>query len=48
MYAFKCGVDSKNKLKGISTSQSKHIKFEDYSNCLFDGEFQKEYDKDNI
>ena len=26
MYAFKCGDDSKNKLKGISKSQSKHIK----------------------
>ena len=30
MYAFKCGDDSKNKLKGISRSQSKHIKFEEY------------------
>ena len=29
MYAFKCGDDSKNKLKGISKSQSKHIKFEE-------------------
>ena len=28
MYAFKCGHDSKNKLKGISKSQSKKIKFE--------------------
>ena len=25
MYAFKCGSDGKNKLKGISKSQSKHI-----------------------
>ena len=39
MYAFKCGDDSKNKLKGISKSQSKHIKFEKYYNCLF-GEYQ--------
>ena len=37
MYAFKCGSDSKNKLKGISKSRSKHIKFEEYKNCL-DGE----------
>ena len=29
MYAFKCGDDSKNKLKGISKSQSKNIKFEE-------------------
>ena len=33
MYAFKCGDDSKNKLKGISKSQSKNIKFEEYKNC---------------
>ena len=35
MYAFKCGDDSesKNKLKGISRSQSKNINFEDYKNC---------------
>ena len=42
MYAFKCGNESKNKLKGISKSQSKHIKFEEYYNCLFDGEYQRE------
>ena len=41
-YAFKCGNDSKNKLKGISKSQSKHIEFEEYYNCLFDGEHQRE------
>ena len=29
MYAFKCGDDSKNELKGISKSQSKNIQFED-------------------
>ena len=28
MYAFKCGNDSKNKLKGVSKSQSKNIKFQ--------------------
>ena len=42
MYAFICGNDSKNKLKGISKSQSKFIKFEEYYNCLFDGEYQRE------
>ena len=29
-YAFKCGYDSKNKLKGISKSQSKNVKFDKY------------------
>ena len=42
MYLFKCGDDYKNKLKGISKSQSKHIKFEEYYNCLFGGEYKKE------
>ena len=42
MYAFKCGNDSKNKLKGISRSQSKLIKFEEFYNCLFDREYQWE------
>ena len=37
MYAFKCGDDSKNRLKGISKAQSKNIKFEQYKICL-DGE----------
>ena len=35
MYAFRCGDDCKNKLKGISKSQSINIKFEDNYNCLF-------------
>ena len=34
MYAFKCGADSKNKLKGVSKSQSKKIKFEENKKCL--------------
>ena len=34
MHAFKCGNDSKNKLKGISKSESKHIKIEEYKKCL--------------
>ena len=40
-YAFKCGNDSKNKLKGISKSQSKNIKFEEYYSCLFGREYQQ-------
>ena len=32
MYSFKCGDDSENKLKGVSKSQSKHNKFEEYKN----------------
>ena len=43
MYSFECGNDSKSKLKGISKSVSKHIKFEEYYNCLFGGEYKKEH-----
>ena len=42
MYAFKGGDNSKNKLKGVSNTQSKNIKFEEYYNCLIGGEYQKE------
>ena len=42
MYAFKCGDDSKNKLKGISKSQSKNFKFDDYKKCLDGSIFQKD------
>ena len=45
MYAFKCGDNSKNKLKGISKSQSKRIKFEEYKECLDGKEYQRECDK---
>ena len=43
-YSFKCkdNKEDKNKIKGISKSQSKHIKFEEYYNCLFSKEYQKE------
>ena len=34
-YASKGGDNTKNKSKGISKSQSKHIKFEEYKNCLY-------------
>ena len=43
-YAFKCGNDSKNKLKGISNSQSKNIKFEEYKKCLDGEDYQQECD----
>ena len=43
--SFKCGEHIKNKLKGISKSQSKHIKFEKYYICLFDGKYKKECNK---
>ena len=42
MYAFKCGNISKNKLKGISKSQSKNIKFDEYKKCLSGEEYQRE------
>ena len=32
MYAYKCGNDSKNKMKGISISYSTHVKFEELKN----------------
>ena len=44
MYAFKCGEDSKNKLKGLSKSQSRNKNFEDYYNCLCAGKYQQESD----
>ena len=44
MYAIECGDDSKNKLKGISKSQSKNIEFEENYNCLFGGKYQQECD----
>ena len=44
MYSFKCGADCKNKLKGVSKSQSKHIKSEEYKKCLDEKKYQKECD----
>ena len=44
MYAFKCGNDSKNKLKGINKSQSKNIKLEEYKKCLDGEDYQQECD----
>ena len=42
LYTFKCGIESKNKLKGISKSQSKHIIFGEYKKCLVGEEYQIE------
>ena len=43
-YAFKCGNDCNNKLKGISKSYSKNIKFDEYKKCLDGEEYQYECD----
>ena len=45
-YSFKCKSEdeNKNKIKGISKSQSKNIKFDEYYNCLFGNEYQRECD----
>ena len=47
MYAFRCKIDQedKNKLKGISKSQSKNIKSEEYKKCLNGEKFKNEYFK---
>ena len=42
MYAFKSRIVSKNELKGVSKSQSKNIKFEEYKKCLDGEEYQRE------
>ena len=44
MYAFKCGDDSKNKLKGVSKSQWKNINIEEFKKCLDGEEYQRECD----
>ena len=43
-YAFKCGNDSKNKLKGISKAYSRCIKFDEYKKCLYGENFKGECD----
>ena len=40
-YSFKSGDVSKNISKGISQSQSKHIKFEEQENCLDENDNKK-------
>ena len=42
LYAFKCGDDSKNKLKGVSKSQPQIFKFEEFKKCLDGKENQRE------
>ena len=44
MFVFKCGDDSRNKLKDIFKSYSKTFKFEEYYNCLFGVKNQKQCD----
>ena len=43
-YAFRCGDDSKKKLKGISQSYSKNTKFDENKKCLDGEEYQKDCD----
>ena len=45
-YSYKCkdNIESKNKTKGISKSQSKHNKFEEYKKRLHGEKFQSECD----
>ena len=43
-YAFKCGNNSKNKLKGISKSYSRNINFEEYKKCLDGKDYLQECD----
>ena len=45
MYSFECGVDCENKLKTVSKSQSKHIKFEEYKKRLDEEKYHTECDK---
>ena len=43
-FSYKCenNIAKKNKIKGISQAQSKHIKFEEYKNCLNGDEYRRE------
>ena len=44
VYSFKCkdNIENKNKIKSISKSQSKHIKFEEFKKCLDGEEYQRD------
>ena len=44
MLCFKCGDNDKSKLKGISKSYSRNIKFEEYKKRLDGEEYQRECD----
>ena len=48
MYSFKCGDDTKNKVKGVFKSQSKHKKLEKNKNCLYGEEYQKDCHKNKL
>ena len=41
-FSYICNYENINKLKDISKSQVKNIKFEEDYNCLFGNEYQKE------
>ena len=43
-YSFKCGNKNTNKLKGISKSYSKNIKFGEHKKCLDGKEYRRECD----
>ena len=47
MDAFKCVeiLNSENKIKGVSKSESKNNKFEEYKNCLDGEEYQRKCNK---
>ena len=47
-HSFKCknNIESKNKIKGISKSQSRHIKFEEYKKSLDGEDYQRECKSD--
>ena len=44
MYSFKCGDNSKNKLKDVSKSYSKNVRFEEYKKCLDNKIYRQECD----
>ena len=44
MFSFKCGVDSRNKLKGVGKSYSKNFNCEEYKKSLDGDEYQQEFD----
>ena len=41
-FSFKCNDNNEKKIIGVSISQSKHIEFEEYKNCLDGEEYQRE------
>ena len=44
MYFLKCGGESRNKIKDLSISYSKNVKFEEYKKYLDGEEYEKECD----